>query len=191
IIDETTRGLLAQAIRNTFTSSSIDHNEEYIDSLISKVDNDILQAYLVSQDGNARETPLRTSVSDLRTPLASPPKGHTAFTIKAIALILFEYFVVNSAIVRYGHQTSIALTRTDPDKIRKYINEIAEYNYKQAVSIIQRDNTLVKIILKGTRLINHTKLPSAKGPADGFTVAEKATTRKFIEDARYGLSAQN
>jgi hypothetical protein len=39
-MDEATRGLLSQAIRDAFTSSSIDHNEEYIDSLISKVDND-------------------------------------------------------------------------------------------------------------------------------------------------------
>ena len=40
IMDETTRGFLAQAIRDAFTSSGIDHNEEYIDCLISKVDND-------------------------------------------------------------------------------------------------------------------------------------------------------
>ena len=39
-MDETTRGFLAQAIRDAFTSSGIDHNEEYIESLISKVDND-------------------------------------------------------------------------------------------------------------------------------------------------------
>jgi hypothetical protein len=39
-MDETARGFLAQAIRDAFTSSGIDHNEEYIDSLISKVDND-------------------------------------------------------------------------------------------------------------------------------------------------------
>lgn len=35
----------------------------------------VLQAHLASQDGNARETPLRTSSSILRTPPASPPKG--------------------------------------------------------------------------------------------------------------------
>jgi hypothetical protein len=40
IMDETTRGFLAQAMRDAFTSSGIDHNEEYIDSLISKVDKD-------------------------------------------------------------------------------------------------------------------------------------------------------
>lgn len=39
-MDETTRGRLAQAIRDAFTSSGIDYNEDYIDSLISKVDDD-------------------------------------------------------------------------------------------------------------------------------------------------------
>lgn len=39
-MDETVRGILAQAIRDAFTSSGIDHNDEYIDSLVSKVDND-------------------------------------------------------------------------------------------------------------------------------------------------------
>ncbi|KAJ6105284.1 hypothetical protein N7523_010094 [Penicillium sp. IBT 18751x] len=293
-MDEATRGLLAQAIRDAFTSSSIDHNEEYIDSLISKVDNDILQAHLASQDCNARETQLRTSGSVLQTPPASPPKGRgsyrilnaqkrdyanlaraeprkrrkrqipqrseksadepslgctaadgtveagcqstnqepllddghaegsrplnfptndlssyqpdTAFTMKAMASILFECFTVNSAIARYGHRTTMAPARTDPDKIRKYVDEIAEYDYEQAVGIIQRDNALAvgkglqnrynetifwKVILKGAALIDHTKLPSAKGPADGFTVAEKAATKKFMEDAGYGLSAQN
>ena len=145
--------------------------------------------------------PLNLPVNDL-----SSYQLDTAFTMKAMASILFECFVVNSAIARYGHQTSMAPTRTDPDKIRKYVDEIAEYDYKQAVSIIQRDNALAvgkglqnrynetifwKIILKGAALIDHTKLPSAKGPADGFTVAEKAATRKFMEDAGYGLSAQN
>lgn len=39
-MDETTRGFLARAIRDAFTSSGVDHDEEYIDSLISKIDND-------------------------------------------------------------------------------------------------------------------------------------------------------
>ena len=39
-MDETVRSILAQAIRDAFASSGIDPNEEYIDSLISKVDND-------------------------------------------------------------------------------------------------------------------------------------------------------
>ncbi|CAI7634995.1 unnamed protein product [Penicillium pancosmium] len=97
-MDETIRGLLAQAIQDAFTSSSLDHNEEYIDSLISKVDNDstcdarlgyvraltvipVLQVHLASQDGNARETPLRTSSPDLRTPPASPPKERGCYRI--------------------------------------------------------------------------------------------------------------
>ncbi len=47
------------------------------------------------------------------------------------------------------------------------------------------------IILQGAALIDHTKLPTAKGPAYGFTMAEKAATKKFMEDAGYSLGAEN
>lgn len=39
-------------------------------------------------------------------------------------------------------------------------------------------------------MIDHTKLPPAKGPTDRFTIAKRATTKKFIEDARYGVGTQ-
>lgn len=120
--------------------------------------------------------------------------------------ILFECARVNFDIALYGHRTSGAPTTTKPDKIRKYVDEISEYDYEKAIDVIRRDNALAtgkglqnrynetifwKIILKGAALIDHTKLPSAKGPADGFTMAEKAATKKFMEDAGYGLGAEN
>jgi hypothetical protein len=120
--------------------------------------------------------------------------------------ILFECARVNFAIALYGHRTSGAPTTTKPDKIRKYVDEISEYDYEKAIDVIRRDNALAtgkglqnrynetifwKIILKGAALIDHTKLPSPKGPADGFTMAEKAATKKFMEDAGYGLGAEN
>lgn len=40
VMDERTRERLAQAIRDALTSSDIDHNEDYIDSLVSQVDDD-------------------------------------------------------------------------------------------------------------------------------------------------------
>ncbi|KAJ5111726.1 hypothetical protein NUU61_001356 [Penicillium alfredii] len=281
-MDETTRGFLAQAIRDAFTSSGVDHNEQYIDSLISKVDNDVLLAHLASQDGNTTESPLRTTGSALQTPPASPhrergsyrimnaPKrnytslagveprkrrkrpisklsrkggdkspsdriadesiepddGHmksthhldipvdisssyqadSAYTVKAMSSILFECARVNFTIALYGHRTSGAPTTTKPDKIQKYVDEISEYDYEKAIDVIRRDNALAtgkglqnrynetvfwKIILKGAALLDHTKLPPAKGPADGFTMAEKAATKKFMEDAGYGLGSEN
>jgi hypothetical protein len=39
-MDESTRDFLTQAVRDALTSSGIDHDEGYIDSLISQVDND-------------------------------------------------------------------------------------------------------------------------------------------------------
>lgn len=100
----------------------------------------------------------------------------------------------------------MAPVRTDPDHIRKYAHEVADYDYEQAISTIQRDNALTmgkgvpnryyetifwKIILKGAALIDPAKLPPAKGPADGFTKAEKAATKRFMEDAGYRLGAEN
>ncbi|KXL49178.1 MAG: hypothetical protein FE78DRAFT_534645 [Acidomyces sp. 'richmondensis'] len=293
-MDEATRGFLAQAIRDALTSSGIDYNEAYIDSLISKLDNDgtlrhstslmewgltvilVLQAHLASQDGNTEESPLRTTGSALQTPPASPHRGRgsyrilnapkrnygnlagaetrkkrkrpisklsekcgnkspdriadepigagcthhldipvdnsssyqadSAYTVNAMSSILFECVKVNFAIGLYGHRTSGAPTTTKPDKIRKYVDEISEYDYEKAIDVIRRDNALAtgkglqnrynetifwKIILKGAALIDHTKLPSAKGPVDGFTMAEKAATKKFMEDAGYGLGAEN
>lgn len=80
-MDEATRGFLAQAIRDALTSSGIDYNEAYIDSLISKLDNDVLQAHLASQDGNTEESPLRTTGSALQTPPASPHRGRGSYRI--------------------------------------------------------------------------------------------------------------
>ena len=143
---------------------------------------------------------------DISADTFSSYQPNSAFTMKAMASILFECFIVNTAIARYGHRTSMVLTRTDPDKIRKYADEVAEFDYEQAVRVIQRDSALAigkgvqsrynetiywRIILKGAALIDHTKLPPAKGPADGFTMAEKAATKKFMEDAGYGLGTEN
>ncbi|KAJ5460929.1 uncharacterized protein N7458_002481 [Penicillium daleae] len=242
--------------RIAFTKS-IDHNEEYIDSLISKVDNDsssrksrrqckrnpVTNQLLGFTDassfatktasGRTKEEKKAADSTAFKKRADEPSLGRTAaegtieegcqcsnqeplpgddhvkgsrplnlpandfssyqpdtsFTMKAMASILFECFVVNLGISRYGHRTSMGPTTTDPDKIRKYVDEIAEYS--KGLQHRHNETIFWKIILKGAALIDHTKLPSAKGPADGFTVAEKAATRKFMEDAGYGLSAQN
>ncbi|KGO63927.1 hypothetical protein PITC_012950 [Penicillium italicum] len=117
--------------------------------------------------------------------------------------ILFECAKVNFAIGLYRFQTSSTPTTTKPDKIRKYVDEILEYDYEKAIEVIRRDKALATgkglqnrynepifwtFILKDAALIDHTQLPSAKGPADEFNMAEKATTRKFMQGAGYGAS---
>ncbi|KAJ5555970.1 hypothetical protein N7513_003612 [Penicillium frequentans] len=133
-------------------------------------------------------------------------QSDSAYTTKAMASVLFECLRVNSAIARYGHKTNWSQTRIDPTKIRNYVDEIAEYDYEKAVQTIRKDTALTmgrgvqsrcnetifwKIILKGAALVDQTTLPPAKGPADGFTMAEKAATRKFMAVAGYGLGAEN
>lgn len=93
-MDESIRGFLAQAVRETLALSDIDNDEGYIDSLVSQVDNDgklrfqilddkynfvdrfqVLQAHSAITEGKAGESRLRTSCSGLQTPPASPRKG--------------------------------------------------------------------------------------------------------------------
>ncbi|KAJ5267410.1 hypothetical protein N7478_010218 [Penicillium angulare] len=130
----------------------------------------------------------------------------SAYTVKAMSSILYECARVNFAIALYGVRTSDAVTTTKPDRIRKYVDDLAKVDYGKTIYIIRRGNALAmgrgvqsrynetiywSIILKGAALVDHTKLPTAKGPADGFTMAEKAATKKFMEDAGYALGAEN
>lgn len=134
-------------------------------------------------------------------------QADSTYTVKVMSSILFECTRVNFAVALYGHQTSGALTITKPNNIRKCVDEISEYaHYEKATDVICKDNALAtgkglqnrynetifwKIILKGAALIDYIKLPSAKGPTDGLIMAEKAATKKFMEDARYMLGADN
>ncbi|OKP09344.1 hypothetical protein PENSUB_5316, partial [Penicillium subrubescens] len=143
---------------------------------------------------------------DISVDISSSYQADSAYTLRAMSSILFECVKVNFTIGLYGHRTSRIPTTTKPDNIRKYVDEVSELDYEKAIHVIRRDNALAtgkglqnrfnetifwKIILKCAALIDHTKLPTAKGPADGFTMAEKAATKKFMEDAGYGLGAEN
>lgn len=120
--------------------------------------------------------------------------------------VLIECVKINSAIGKYGRRTKTIYSTTETHRIRHYVDEIAQLEYKEAVRVVQRDNAFTagtemqsryneavywEIILKGAKLIDPTTLPRAKGPADGFTMAEKIATKKFMEEARYGISAEN
>lgn len=113
---------------------------------------------------------------------------------------------MNCKIGKYGLQTQKVSATTKPDKIRQYVDDISRLEYKEAIRIVKRDNALStgremqtrynetaywEIILKGANLINPAMLPTAKGPADGFTMAEKVATKKFMEEAGYGMGAEN
>ena len=123
-----------------------------------------------------------------------------------MATILVECVQLRATIAKLGHQTSQTLTKTESGRIRDYVDEISEYDYGKAIRVIRRDRTLAtgrelqtryeeaiywKIILKSAKLIHSSSLPSAKGSADGFTMAEKAASKKFMRDAGYGASAEN
>lgn len=48
-----------------------------------------------------------------------------------------------------------------------------------------------EIILKGAKLIDPATLPTAKGPLDEFSMAEKKATENFMDEAGYGTGLEN
>jgi hypothetical protein len=112
----------------------------------------------------------------------------------------------NSAVAKYGQHTGTATITTKLEKTQGYVDELSKHSYEKAITIIRRDTALNTgraiqtnynepifwpIILKGAALIDPATLPPAKGPADGFSMAEKAATRKFMEDIGHSLGSEN
>jgi hypothetical protein len=100
----------------------------------------------------------------------------------------------------------MALATTKLERMRDHVKQFSQYNYEQAIQAIRRDTALTTgravqtrynesvfwpIILRCAALIDSATLPAAKGPADGFNMAEKAATKKFMEDIGYSLGAEN
>lgn len=111
-----------------------------------------------------------------------------------------------SNIAQYGQRDCMALATTRLERMREHIKDVSRFNYEQAIHAIRRDTALTTgraiqtrynetifwpIILKCAALIDPATLPPAKGPADGFTMAEKAATKKFMEDTGYSVGAEN
>ncbi|CDM37263.1 hypothetical protein DTO013E5_8369 [Penicillium roqueforti] len=131
---------------------------------------------------------------------------NSAFEMKVITTILIQCVKYNSDIAQYGQRDCMALATTKLERMREHAQEFSGYSYEQAIHAIRRDTALTTgraiqtrynetifwpIILKCAALIDPATLPPVKGPADGFTMAEKAATKKFMEDTGYSLGAEN
>ncbi|KAJ5350293.1 hypothetical protein N7541_008020 [Penicillium brevicompactum] len=130
----------------------------------------------------------------------------SAFEVKVITTILMQCVKCTSNIAQYGQRDCMALATTRLERMREHIKDVSRFNYEQAIHAIRRDTALTTgraiqtrynetifwpIILKCAALIDPATLPPAKGPADGFTMAEKAATKKFMEDTGYSVGAEN
>ncbi|KAH3575387.1 hypothetical protein KXV95_006887 [Aspergillus fumigatus] len=95
---------------------------------------------------------------------------------------------------------------TKIEDIRGYVEEITQLKYADAMHIVKKDNALFAskamqarynetaywdIILKGAKVLDPSKLPTAMGRLDDFTRAEKHAMRTFMEEAGYGTSYAN
>lgn len=123
-----------------------------------------------------------------------------------MASILIECVEVSFAT---GYQLNLPLQVgciNPAGEIRKRADKLMEYDYQKAMEVIQLDNALAtnktlqrrcneavywRIILKNAELLDPTLLPSAKGPFDGCSMAEKQSAKKFMEDIGCALSSQN
>lgn len=124
-----------------------------------------------------------------------------------MATVLVECVEVNVAMVKSHFDLPHRAGDLNPaGAIRERANKLVEYDYQRAMQIIHLDNALAtertlqrrcneavywKVILKSAALLDPALLASAKGPSDGCSVAEKLSTKKFMEDAGFGLSGEN
>ncbi|KAK1146184.1 hypothetical protein N8T08_003274 [Aspergillus melleus] len=145
--------------------------------------------------------------SSSEPPISSlPPWLDSGYAAKVVTTVLMNCVKLNSAMGLHGRQTMKPSITTDPSRIQQYTEAVSKLEYNEAVRVVKRDNAVAAgrtmqarlnetvywdIILKGAKLIDPSALPIAKGPSDGFTSAEKAATRRFMEDAGYGIGAEN
>ncbi|EAW16714.1 uncharacterized protein NFIA_060700 [Aspergillus fischeri NRRL 181] len=135
-----------------------------------------------------------------------PPWLDSGYASKVVATVLVNCVRLNSTIGLHGHQTWKGLLSTDPSWLQNYAESISTLEYCKAVRAIKRDNAVAigwnlqsrfnetvywDIILKGAKRIDVATLPRARGPDDGFTSAEKAATKRLMEDLGYGLSPES
>jgi hypothetical protein len=107
---------------------------------------------------------------------------------------------------KFGQMNMTMDGTTDPRNVRSYTNQIAAKPYEAAIKdIAQRnvfftaesiqttnnENIYWQIILKGAAQLDPAGLPTAKGPSDDFSKAEKVATYNFMDRAGLGTSASN
>ncbi|KAI2671308.1 hypothetical protein LCP963914a_9669 [Penicillium roqueforti] len=114
----------------------------------------------------------------------------SAFEMKVITTILMQCVKCNSDIAQYGQRDCMALVTTRLERMREHVKDVSRYNY-EAIQTRYNETIFWPIILKCAALIDPATLPPAKGPADGFTMTEKAAIKKFMEDTGYSVGAEN
>ncbi|EED14476.1 conserved hypothetical protein [Talaromyces stipitatus ATCC 10500] len=126
--------------------------------------------------------------------------------VDTMTSILWNCVKLNNTISKYGRQTQQIWSTTEVEKMRLYVDDIAQREYEEAVRIVRRDNALLAgkdmqgrynetvywdIISKGAKLIHPATLPTPKEPLDEFTMAEKVATKVFMREAGFGTSVEN
>ncbi|GKZ75173.1 hypothetical protein AnigIFM50267_002907 [Aspergillus niger] len=129
-----------------------------------------------------------------------------ASAVRIIEMILMNCVKLNYALAKYGRQRKNVTITTKIEDIRSYVDQITQLRYADAIYAVKKDNALFAskamqsrynetaywdIIMKGAKLLDPAKLPTAMGRLDDFTTVEKHATKTFMEEAGYGTSYAN
>ncbi|EED11418.1 conserved hypothetical protein [Talaromyces stipitatus ATCC 10500] len=126
--------------------------------------------------------------------------------VETMTSILWNCVKLNNTIGKYSRQIQQIWSTTEVEKMRLYVDDIAQREYEEAVGIARRENALLagrdmqgrynetvywNIISKGAKLIHPATLHMPKGPLGEFTMAEKVATEVFMQEAGFGTSVEN
>ncbi|KAG9252580.1 uncharacterized protein F5Z01DRAFT_217857 [Emericellopsis atlantica] len=129
-----------------------------------------------------------------------------AEAMKAIETTLLDCARLNYTLGRYGHTSKEVTVTTRIEKIRIFAEQLAGLKYDDAVNAVKREQGIVAgkdiqarwnetiywdIITNGAKFLDPTKLRTAKGRLDNFSMAEKVATERFMAEAGYGTSWAN
>ncbi|CRG92900.1 hypothetical protein PISL3812_09976 [Talaromyces islandicus] len=159
----------------------------------------------------------QTNYGGITGPLASEPRVldapsqlsilcNPAEATKIMTCILWNCVKYNYSVGNYGQRTQRYYANTDVENMRRYLDVIVQCGYEEAVGIVRRNNVLLTgkgmqtrhneavywdIILKGAKRIDPARLPTLKGPLDGFTQVEKVATKNFMQEAGFATGLEN
>ncbi|GLA33084.1 hypothetical protein AnigIFM63326_002166 [Aspergillus niger] len=137
--------------------------------------------------------------------LSSTPTLCTS-AMRIIETILMNCVQLNYALAKYRRQKKNVTITTKIEDIRSYVDRITQLRYADAKYAVKKDNALFAskamqsrynetaywdIIMKGAKLLDPAKLPTAMGRLDDFTTVKKHATKTFMEEAGYGTSYAN
>ncbi|KAH8751818.1 hypothetical protein BGZ57DRAFT_913151 [Hyaloscypha finlandica] len=126
--------------------------------------------------------------------------------LRIMSSVLLHCASQHHRIGKFGGQSVNSTGTTSIAEVRAITKQVAGLEYEAAVRSVAKRNALQvgndlqsnsdeniywEIILKGAKLLDPATLPVAKGPWDGFSMAEKTATYDFMNSGGFGTCLEN